>query len=100
MFRIFIEEGSGGTPTGIPGLDEILGGGLPQGRVVLVLGSRCGKDHTVLAVSSNGIRLGESGLFVSMEEGKGHYWREMNAFGWDLEAAEKSGSTNSSTLHP
>jgi len=60
------------TPTGIPGLDEILGGGLPQGRVVLVLGEP-GAGKTILCSQylANGIRLGESGLFVSMEEGKG-----------------------------
>jgi len=80
------------TPTGISGLDEILGGGLPQGRVVLILGEP-GAGKTILCSQylANGMRFGESGLFVSMEEGKGHYWREMSAFGWDLEAAEKSG---------
>jgi circadian clock protein KaiC len=81
------------TPTGIPGLDEILGGGLPQGRVVMVLGEP-GAGKTILCSQylANGIsKFGESGLFVSMEEGKSHYWREMSAFGWDLEAAETSG---------
>jgi circadian clock protein KaiC len=81
------------TPTGIPGLDEILGGGLPQGRVVLILGEP-GAGKTILCSQylANGItKFGESGLFVSLEEGKGHYWREMSAFGWDLEDAEKAG---------
>jgi KaiC/GvpD/RAD55 family RecA-like ATPase len=81
------------TPTGVPGLDEILGGGFPQGRVVLVLGEP-GAGKTILCSQylANGItKFGENGLFVSMEEGKGHYWREMSAFGWDLEDAEKAG---------
>jgi circadian clock protein KaiC len=81
------------TPTGIPGLDEILGGGLPQGRVVMVLGEP-GAGKTILCSQylANGIsKFGESGLFVSMEESKSHYWREMSAFGWDLEDAEDSG---------
>jgi circadian clock protein KaiC len=40
----------------------------------------------------NGVtKFGENGLFVSMEEGKGHYIREMSAFGWDLASAEKEG---------
>jgi circadian clock protein KaiC len=81
------------TPTGIPGLDEILGGGLPQGRVVMVLGEP-GAGKTILCSQylANGIsKFGENGLFVSMEESKSHYWREMNAFGWDLEDAESSG---------
>jgi KaiC/GvpD/RAD55 family RecA-like ATPase len=81
------------TPTGIPGLDEILGGGLPQGRVIMVLGEP-GAGKTILCSQylANGIiKFGESGLFVSLEESKSHYWREMSAFGWDLEEAEGSG---------
>lgn len=81
------------TPTGIPGLDEILGGGFPQGRVILVLGEP-GAGKTILCSQflSNGIyKFGENGLFVSMEEGRGHYGREMSAFGWDFATAEKEG---------
>lgn len=81
------------TPTGVPGLDEILGGGFPQGRVLLVLGEP-GAGKTILCSQFlvNGVtKFGENGLFVSMEEGKGHYTREMNAFGWDLASAEKEG---------
>lgn len=79
------------TPTGIPGLDEILGGGFPQGRVLLVLGEP-GAGKTILCSQflMNGIdKFGETGLFVSLEEGKGHYWREMEGFGWDFTSAEK-----------
>lgn len=81
------------TPSGVSGLDEILGGGFPQGRVVLILGEP-GAGKTILCSQYiiNGIeRFGENGLFVSMEEGKGHYVREMSAFGWDFEAAENAG---------
>lgn len=81
------------TPTGIPGLDEILGGGFPQGRVILVLGEP-GAGKTILCSQflANGIyKFGENGLFVSMEESKGHYGREMSAFGWDFAMAEKDG---------
>jgi len=78
------------TPTGVPGLDEILGGGFPQGRVILILGEP-GAGKTILCSQFliNGIdKFGENGLFVSMEEGKGHYVREMTAFGWDFDTAE------------
>ena len=81
------------TPTGVPGLDEILGGGFPQGRVLLILGEP-GAGKTILCSQFlvNGVtKFGENGLFVSMEEGKGHYIREMSAFGWDLASAEKEG---------
>jgi KaiC/GvpD/RAD55 family RecA-like ATPase len=78
------------TPTGVPGFDEILGGGFPQGRVVLVLGEP-GAGKTILCSQFliNGVtKFGENGLFVSMEENKQHYTREMSAFGWDFESAE------------
>jgi len=81
------------TPSGVSGLDEILGGGFPQGRVILILGEP-GAGKTILCSQYiiNGIeRFGENGLFVSMEEGKGHYIREMSAFGWDFEGAERDG---------
>ncbi len=81
------------TPTGIPGLDEMLGGGFPQGRVLLVLGEP-GAGKTILCSQflANGIeKFGENGLFVSIEEGKNFYDREMKQFGWDFSAAEKEG---------
>lgn len=37
------------------------------------------------------MRFGEKGVFVSMDENKMHYVREMNMFGWDFSAAEKDG---------
>ena len=80
------------TPSGIPGLDEILGGGFPQGSIILVLGEPgAGKTLLCSQYLANGIKFGESGLFVSLEDRKDRIWGEMNAFGVDLEVAEKSG---------
>ena len=79
------------TPTGIPGLDEILGGGFPQGRVILVLGEP-GAGKTILCSQFllNGIKgYGENGLYVSLDEGRAHYDREMANLGWDLSSFEK-----------
>ncbi len=58
------------TPTGIEGLDEITGGGLPTGRATLICGG-AGSGKTVLATEflANGIRkFGESGVFMAFEE--------------------------------
>ena len=77
--------------TGIPGLDEILSGGLPRGRVILALGEP-GAGKTILCTQFlvNGIeKFGENGLFVSLEETKDQYVEEMNALGWDIEALER-----------
>ena len=86
-------KASARTPTGIPGFDEIIGGGFPEGRVVLLLGEPgAGKTIFCSQFLFNGLtRFGENGLFVSMEEGKGHYTREMGAFGWSFDSMEKDG---------
>ena len=57
-------------PTGIQGLDEITGGGLPRGRSTLVCGGPgCGKTILAMEFLLNGAsRFGEPGVFVSFEE--------------------------------
>ena len=58
------------SPTGIQGLDEITGGGLPRGRPTLVCGGPgCGKTILAMEFLMNGARLyGEPGVFLSFEE--------------------------------
>jgi circadian clock protein KaiC len=63
---------SEGVPTGIEGLDELVSGGFPRGRVVLVLGGP-GTGKTILASQFlyKGIsQYGENGIFVSLDEVK------------------------------
>ena len=79
------------TITAIPGLDEMLGGGLPRGRVILILGEP-GAGKTVLGTQFllNGVqKFNEKGLFVSLEENREHYLDEMNTFQWGMESAMK-----------
>jgi circadian clock protein KaiC len=80
-------------PTGVEGLDELLGGGLPKGRVVLLLGGPgCGKTILASQFLHKGIsEYGENGIFVSLDEGKNHYYPEMLKFGWDFKKAEEEG---------
>ncbi len=72
--------------SGIPGLDDMLSGGIPSGRVVLVVGGPgAGKTIFCAQFLVNGIRNnGEAGLFISMDESKYHLTREMASFGWDI----------------
>src|SRR6266852_4807731 len=80
------------TPTGIPGLDEILSGGFPRGRVILIVGGP-GTGKTILSSQflANGIKMyGENGAFVSLDETKAHYYREMAQLGWKFEELEKA----------
>jgi circadian clock protein KaiC len=56
-------------PSGIRGLDEITGGGLPRGRPTLVCGG-AGSGKTLLSIEFlvHGVELGEPGVFVAFEE--------------------------------
>jgi KaiC/GvpD/RAD55 family RecA-like ATPase len=79
--------------TGVQGLDDLLNGGFPEGRVILVIGGP-GSGKTILASQFlyNGIiNYNENGIFVSLDEGKEHYYSEMQSFGWDFMKAEEEG---------
>lgn len=79
--------------TGIEGLDELIGGGIPKGRIVLILGGP-GAGKTILASQFlfKGLsQFGENGVFVSLDETKSHFLPEMMKFGWDFSNAEKEG---------
>lgn len=70
------------TSTGVPGLDEILNGGLIRGRNVLVRGSPgSGKTIFGLHFLSAGIDAGESALYVNMGEPQSYVEETADAFG-------------------
>lgn len=76
--------------TGIRGLDELIGGGIPKGRVILVIGGP-GTGKTIFAAQFlyKGIKdHNENGILVSLDEGKDHFYGEMQQFGWDFSKAE------------
>jgi circadian clock protein KaiC len=72
-------------PTGIAGLDEITGGGLPRGRTTLLVGGS-GSGKTILAVQFlvHGARGGEPGIFVAFEETPARIVANAETFGWNL----------------
>ena len=77
-------------PIGVPGLDELMSGGFPIGRVILVIGGP-GTGKTVLASQFlyKGITdFNENGILVSLDESKNHFYSEMLNFGWDFKKAE------------
>ena len=55
--------------TGVPGLDEMLGGGLPRGYSLLVAGPS-GSGKSILATSflAEGVRGGETGVIAAFEQ--------------------------------
>jgi circadian clock protein KaiC len=71
--------------TGIKGLDEMLGGGLPQASVTMVAGaSGTGKTTIALHFILEGAKRNERGLFISLEEPETKLIRYGNGFGWDM----------------
>jgi len=79
-------------PTGIDGLDELLGGGIPKGRCILVVGSP-GSGKTTLAMQflRNGTTREERGLYVTMDESPDQIKENLSAFRWDLDKLEREG---------
>ncbi|MGB3651235.1 MAG: circadian clock protein KaiC [Rivularia sp. (in: cyanobacteria)] len=78
--------------TGIPGFDLISEGGLPVGRTTLVVGS-AGSGKTIFSCQFliEGIKRGETGVFISFEESPKNIRRNMRGFGWDIAKWEEEG---------
>ena len=56
-------------PTGVPGLDEMLGGGLPVGYSLLLVGpSGSGKTILTTQFLAEGVRNGETGVIAAFEK--------------------------------
>ena len=64
-----LSEGVDRIPMGIPGLDDMLGGGLPFGYALLVVGpSGCGKTIMATQFLAEGVRKGETGVIAAFEK--------------------------------
>ncbi len=77
--------------TGIDGLDEVTGGGLPTGRPTLVCGAAgCGKTMLGAEFLVHGaVRFGEPGVFMSFEESASELAENMRSLGFDLDKLQK-----------
>jgi circadian clock protein KaiC len=80
-------------PTGISGLDEVTGGGLPRGRSTLICGpAGCGKTLLAMEFLVRGIsRFDEPGVFVAFEESAEDLVANFTSLGFDLAQAEANG---------
>ncbi|MBI2045120.1 hypothetical protein HYT23_03615 [Candidatus Pacearchaeota archaeon] len=80
------------SPTGIRGFDKMTVGGFETESINLIAGgSGSGKTIFALQYLLEGVRRGEHVLYVTFEEKKEDFYANMKKFGWDLDAAEKSG---------
>lgn len=78
--------------TGIPGMDEILHGGIPERNVVLLSGGP-GTGKTIFSQQFlwNGLQMGEPGIYVALEEHPVQVRQNMAQFGWDVKPYEERG---------
>lgn len=78
--------------TGILGLDELLRGGIPRGRSILLSGgSGTGKTTLATQILIHGAKIGEKGIIFSFEETPDRLRRTAEDFGWDLAGLEEQG---------
>jgi circadian clock protein KaiC len=86
---------------GVPELDKMLGGGIPEGDSVLVSGSS-GTGKSVLATQfiAEGIAQGEPGIVAVFEERPQAYADRASSFGLDLETPQKEGKLLMLYLRP
>jgi len=75
--------------TGIAGLDEVLGGGLPQGNMYLVEGeSGAGKTTLGLQFLLEGKRRGERTLWITLSETETQLLQSARSHGWSLDGID------------
>jgi circadian clock protein KaiC len=96
--------------TGIPGLDDILGGGLPVNHLYLIEGTPgSGKTTLALQFLRRGVQAQEKGLYITLSETAAELRTVAASHGWSLEGMEVfelvteeglSPESEQSILHP
>lgn len=78
--------------TGISGFDELLNGGIPEKRSILLSGP-AGVGKTIFAMQFlvNGAREGEPGIYVTLEYTPQKMLGDMVSFNWELERLIEEG---------
>jgi circadian clock protein KaiC len=73
-------------PSGIPGLDPLMEGGLVKGSTTLVSGA-AGTGKTIFCTQFllEGLKKGETCMFITLEEKPDDIINDVKRFGWDLQ---------------
>jgi circadian clock protein KaiC len=72
--------------SGIAGLDQLIEGGFPRGRSILITGDPgTGKTIFSLQFLFEGLARGEKGIYVAADEGPLDVLEQAASLGWDLE---------------
>jgi len=78
-------------PTGIDGLDKIIGGGFPKNSLIIIAGNP-GTGKTVFSAQflyRGAVNYGENGVYVSFAENRETFYENMRPFGFDFEKLEE-----------
>jgi len=78
--------------TGISGFDDLIEGGLPEGRSFLISGGT-GTGKTIFAIQFliNGAMQGEPGVYLTLDERPDLIREDMLRFGWNIRQLEDQG---------
>src|SRR5688572_24710498 len=81
--------------TGVQGLDDVLGGGLPRDHIYLISGkSGAGKTTLALQFLLEGRAKGEAGLYVTFSETADEIRATATSHGWSLDGIDIYELTN------
>ncbi|MEP6621009.1 MAG: ATPase domain-containing protein [bacterium] len=87
--------------TGVPGLDALMGGGVPAGDAVILAGpTGTGKSAFGMLFAAEGLRSGESVVVAGFEEYPEAYLARLRAFGVDADALVASNKLRITYLRP
>ncbi len=79
-------------PTGIKGLNALIEGGFERNSINTIVGNAGGgKTIFSMQILMAALKRGENCLFISFEEKKDTFFKNMEKFGWDLNIYEKKG---------
>jgi KaiC/GvpD/RAD55 family RecA-like ATPase len=88
-------------PTGILGLDKLIGNGFEQGSINLVTGKTgCGKSIFSMQYLIGGAKMREKGLYVTTEESGDYLKKQAEGIGWDISSLERQGYIKIMAIEP
>jgi circadian clock protein KaiC len=87
--------------TGVPGLDEVMGGGIPAGDALMLAGpTGTGKSTFGMLFAADGLRRGESVVVAGFEEYPEAYLERLRAFNVDADAMIANNKLRITYLRP
>ncbi|MBI4363199.1 MAG: KaiC domain-containing protein [Euryarchaeota archaeon] len=88
-------------PTGVEGLDRLLGGGVPRGHTIALIGPPgTGKTTFALQFAATGLLHDEKCIYISLEEDEETLLSTATGYGWDLKNHRDRGTLQMLKLDP